>query len=128
MALPDVVTLVVAYLDALHSTPTVASRVPNPRPNELIEVRRVGGAGLPPVRDVARLDIFSWSATEIAAETLGATVRAQMLALARSSLGGVPVYRVEETLYRQFDDPGSGAPRMWGTYAITLRANEILPA
>lgn len=127
MALPDAVALVVAYLDGLHPVP-VASKVPHPRPDEFIQVRRVGGGGLPPVRDVARLDIFSWSTSGVTAETLGAAVRKEMLALARTTLlGGVQCYRVEESLYRQFDDPETGAARCWGTYALTLRADDILP-
>lgn len=126
MALPDAVALVVAYLDGLHAQ-RVASEVPDPRPTELIQVRRVGGAGLAPVRDVARLDIFCWSTTSAAAEALGALVRAEMHALHRSILGGIDCYRVEETLYRQFDDPETGLPRTWGTYALTLRANDVRP-
>lgn len=127
MALPDAVALVVSYLNGLH-TPDVVSEVPNPRPAEFIQVRRVGGAGLPPVRDVARLDIFTWSTGAPAAMALGNTVRAQMLALARTTLLGVQCYRVEETLFRQFDDELTGQARCWGTYALTLRADEILPA
>lgn len=128
MAMPDAVVLVVTYLDGLH-TEKVASKVPNPRPAKLIQVRRVGGGGLPPVRDLARLDIFCWDdAGSAAAATLGSTVRAEMLALAGTSLSGVQCYRVEESLFRQFDDDESGTYRTWGTYALTLRADEVLPA
>lgn len=125
MALPDVVALVVAYLDTLHGT--VVSKVPQPRPTEFVQVRRIGGAGLPPVRDVARLDIFSWSTSGPSAMTLGNLVRAEMFALARTSTLGIPCYRVEESLFRQFDDPETGQARCWGTYALTVRADDILP-
>lgn len=127
MAIPDAVALTIAYLDSLHAISVVAT-VPNPRPAQFIQVRRFGGAGLQPVRDQPRLDIFCWSTDGPAAMTLGNTVRAEMLALARTSLGGVQCYRVEESLFRQFDDPETGQARSWGTYALTLRANEILPA
>lgn len=127
MALPDAVALVVTYLDGLHSQ-RVASEVPNPRPTELIQVRRVGGGGLPPVQDLARLDIFCWSTTSVAAEALGALVRKEMLALARTTTLGVACSRVEETLYRQFDDAETGAYRTLGTYALRLRADDVLPA
>ena len=60
--------------------------------------------------------------------TLGNTVRAEMFALARTSLSGVQCYKVEETLFRQLDDEKTGQARCWGTYALTLRANDILPA
>ena len=128
MALPDAVALVVSYLDGLHPTLTVSSEVPSPRPGEFIQVRRVGGAGLPPVRDVARLDIFTWSTGGPAAMALGNTIRAEVFALARTTLLGIQCYRVEETLFRQFDDELTNQARCWGTYALTLRADEILPA
>lgn len=126
MAYPDAVALIVAYLDGLHTKP-VATRVPDPRPSEWIQVRQIGGASLPPVREVVRLDVFYWAATEPAAKAGGMTVRGQMQALAGTSLSGVQVYRVEESLQRQWDDPLTGAPAWWSTYALTLRANEILP-
>lgn len=126
MAIPDAVALVVSYLDGLHSE-TVSAEVPDPRPTTFIQVRRIGGAGLPPVRDVARLDVMCWSTGSAAAMTLGQTVRAEMFALGRTSLSGVPVYRVEETLFRQWTDPETGQPCAWGTYALTLRANDVKP-
>lgn len=128
MPIPDAVALVIAYLDGLH-TEQVSAKVPNPRPSKLIQVRRIGGGGLPPVRDVARLDVICWDdAGSAAASTLGTTVRAEMFALARTTtLGGVDCYRVEESLFRQFDDEETEAYRTWGTYALTLRANEIPP-
>lgn len=127
MAIPDAVGLVIAYLEGKHTEPVV-SRVPSPRPGKFIRVRRVGGGALPPVRDVPRLDVECWAETEPEAAALGATVRAEMLALAGTTVSGVECYRVEETLYRQIDDPETGTPKIWGTYALTLRANDILPA
>lgn len=126
MSYPDAVALTVAYLDGLHSVP-VASRVPNPRPGEWVQVRQVGGAELPPVRDVARLDVFYWAATEPAAKTGGMTVRGELHALAGTTVSGVLIYRVEETLQRQTDDPLTGTPGWWATYAITMRADAVLP-
>lgn len=126
MAIPDAVALVRTYLDGLHSEPVV-TRVPNPRPATFIRVRRVGGAALPPVRDVARLDVQCWAPTEPEAATLGALVRKEMLALRGTTVGGVECYRVEETLYRQADDPETGTPQTWATYALTLRAEDVLP-
>lgn len=126
MAIPDALGLVRAYLDSLHADPVI-TRVPNPRPAKFIQVRRFGGAVLRPVRDLAQLDVFSWAADEPAAAALGATVRAEMLALDGTSLLGVECYSVEENLYRQFDDPETATPRMWGTYSLVLRSDDVRP-
>ena len=125
MAYPDAVALVIAYLDGLHTEP-VASRVPDPRPDTWIQVRQVGGTWEPPVRDTARLDVFYWAPDEPTAKAGGMTVRGQIHALVGTSLSGVQVYRVEESLQRQIDDPLTGSPGWWATYAITLRANDAM--
>lgn len=127
MAYPDPVALLKPYLDGLHSVP-VSSRVPTPRPAEWIQVRLVGGAQLRPVRDVARVDVFYWAATEPEAATGAELVRRQIHALAKTStLGGVVCYRVEETLRpRPVDDPLTGGIRYWATYALTLRAEDAI--
>lgn len=128
MAYPDAVGLVIAYLAPLHVGKTVASRVPSNRPAEWIQVRQVGGAGMPPVRDVVRLDVFYWAADEPTAKAGGLLVRGEIQALARTSTLGVPCYRVEETLQRQWDDPlVENNYAWWASYALTLRADSVLP-
>lgn len=127
MAYPDAVAILAAYLDSLHTVPVV-TRVPSPRPAEFIQIRQVGGAELIPVRDVARLDVFYWAATEPAAKAGGMTVRGQIHALRGTTQSGVQIYRVEETLQRQTDDPLlTNAPGWWATYALTMRANDVVP-
>jgi len=127
MAYPDAVALVVSYLDGLHSVP-VSSRVPDPRPAEWIQVRHVGGADLRPVRDVSRLDVFYWAATDPAAFAGAELVRREIHAVAgTTTLGGVMCYRVDEFLSpRQFDDAETGTPRRWATYTLTLRADDAI--
>jgi len=128
VAFPDAVGLVIAYLDSLHSVP-VKSRIPNPRPAELIQVRQVGGAWMPPVRDSARLDVLYWAATEPAAFAGGELVRRQLHALQGTTLlGGVVCYRVDEFMSpRQYDDPlvPNNFAR-WATYSLLLRANDAV--
>ncbi len=126
MAYPDAVALIVAYLDGLHAV-SVASRVPSPCPAEWIQVRQIGGAELPPVRDVVRLDVFYWAETEPAAAAGGKLVRGQIHTLRGTSLLGVQCYRVEESLQRQTDDPLTGKPGWWATYALMLRADDVQP-
>lgn len=126
MTYPDVVALVVTYLDGLHAVP-VATRIPSPRPAEFIQVRQVGGAWEPPVRDTVRLDVFYWAATEPAAFTGAELVRRELHALAGTSTLSVVCYRVDETLApRQWDDPLIGTPGRWATYSLLVRANNAV--
>jgi len=126
MAFPDAVALVVAYLDPLTAA-TVASRVPNPRPTQLVQVRRVGGLPLPPVRDVARLDVICWEITDAKAWTLAATIREAVWALAGTTLLGPVTYSVSEFMGpRQSDDSDTGTPRVWMTFELALRADDVI--
>jgi hypothetical protein len=126
VAYPDAVALIVAHLDTLHAVP-VAARVPSPQPAEWIQVRQVGGAWLPPVRDVVRLDVFYWAATEPAAFTGAETVRRELHALVGTALSGVQVYRVAETMApRQTGDALEDKPGRWATYDLTLRADDAV--
>lgn len=127
MSSPDVIALMIAYLDGVMATDVkVATRVPDPRPAKLLQVRLVSQPKLPPVRRIARFDVFGWGADvtdETGAMDLGRTARDAINALIGTTLlGGVEVYRVEETLgLRQFDDDKTGTPRSWATYAVTHR-------
>jgi hypothetical protein len=127
VAYPDALDLVRDYLAGLHSGVTVATRVPSPQPATWIQLRQVGGSELPPVRDTSRLDVFYWSTDEPTAKAGGMTVRGEIHALAHTSTLGVVCYRVEEFLQRQTDDPLEGKPGWWATYALTLRANDVVP-
>jgi hypothetical protein len=128
VAYPDAVALVVAYLGPLHTGKTVASRVPSPRPDEWIEVRQVGGAWDPPVREQVRLDVFYWALTEPAAQTGAEAVRREIHSLASTSTLGVQCYRVDELMGpRQWDDPLTpNTFARWATYTLTLRADDAV--
>lgn len=127
MTWPDAVGLVVAYLDQALTPTLVASRVPEDRPDEFVQVRRVGGPATPPVRDQARLDVFTWAVTDPEAMDLAYTVREALWLLPGTDLLGPVVYRIEEFLGpRQDDDVVTGTPRVWATYSLTLRANNAI--
>lgn len=126
MAYPDALALLVTYLDGLFTT-QVASRVPSPRPTELIQIRQVGGAQVRPVRDRTVLDVFCWAATDPAAWAIAEPVRRAILGLGGTNALGVMCYRAEEFLSpRQFDDAETGSPRYWATYALVIRANDAI--
>lgn len=127
MAFPDPVDLVVDHLTPIVAPTKVASRVPHPRPAKFVQVRRVGGTPLQPVRDQARLDVFCWAATDPEAMTLALQVRAAFWALSGEALSGVTVYDVAEFMGpRQDDDPLTGTPRVWATYSLTVRADDVI--
>ena len=124
---PDVLDLVRDYLATAYSPTPVVTRIPSPRPATFIQIRHAGGTDLRPVRDRARLDVFSWDASEVEAQTLGLQVRASMHALAGTSGLGIMCYRVDEFLSpRPLEDLDSGASRSWATYSIDVRANDAI--
>jgi len=126
MTIPDTLGLLVTYLNT-QLTPPVHTRVPDMRPTEWVQLRRVGGTKAPPVRDRPRIDAFGWAATEPAAMALLLQVRALITALVGTDTIGVVVYRVQETLGpRQIDDDPSGQPGAWMTFSILNRADDLI--
>lgn len=127
MAFPDVNALVIGYLTPIVNPTAVVSRVPDPRPARLVQVRRVGGAALTPVRDTARLDVWCWDTTDRRAMELALTVRTAVWALSGKALLGPMCYRVQEFLApRLDDDPVTNSPRVWATYSLDVRANDVI--
>lgn len=132
MAFPDPLGDLLAYLAPLLSPIPVMTRVPPdaaPRV-PLVQIRRVGGAAEVPVRDTPRFDVWAWHNSDPEAMTLALAVRELIWALAGRNDLGYPCYLVEEFLGpRQADDTTSGTPRVWATYALTIRADDaVVPA
>jgi hypothetical protein len=127
MAFPDANGLLIAYLTPLTAPVPVVSRVPDPRPAPLVQVRRVGGAALLPVRDSARLDVKCWDPDDQAAMALALLVRAHVWALSGTALLGPVCYRVQEFLApRLDDDPVTNSPVAWATYSLDIRADDVV--
>ena len=129
MAYPDVLDLVRDYLATAYSPTPVVTRVPDPRPTVFVKLRHAGGTDLRPVRVRERLDLFVWSTSEPAAQTLALQVRASLHALAGTATltGGVMCYRVDEFLApRPLDDLTAGAFRSWATYSFDIRADDAI--
>lgn len=124
---PDIVALLRTYLLPTVAPVAVTSRVPDPRPDRLVQVRRVGGTQLRPVRDRPRVDVICWAPTDPDAFALADTVRTAVHALAGTTLLGVVCYRVDEFLGpTQIDDPLTGTPRVMATYSLTVRADAAI--
>lgn len=127
MSFPDVTGAVIGYLGPLRAPVPVVSRVPDPRPPRLVQVRLVGGGAAPPVRDAARIDIKCWDPDDEDAMALALAVRADIWALAGTSGLGFPCYRVTEFLVpRLDDDPVTGSPVVWATYSLLARATSAI--
>lgn len=127
MAFPDVTGAVITYLTPIVAPVRVVSRVPDPRPARLVQVRRVGGTGTAPVRDAARLDVWAWGPDDRTAMTLALQVREAVWALSGTTLLGVTCYEVSEFLGpRLDDDPLTNSPRVWATYSLLVRADSAI--
>lgn len=127
MAFENVITDVIAYLDPVDGTVPVHNDIPKPRPDEFIQVRRIGGPATPPVQETVRLDIFAWAETSPRAEELINLVRASIWALAGKATLGYMVYRVSEFMGpTQSTDVDTGIPRGWYRPEMTVRANDAI--
>lgn len=124
---PDVIDLLRDYLLPVVSPRQVASRIPDPRPDEWVQLRRVGGVQRRPVRDAPNVDVFCWALTDPAAWELADLVRRSIHSLAGTATLGLVVYRVQEMLGpTSTDDPLTGTPRVWATYTIDVRADDAI--
>jgi hypothetical protein len=129
MAYPDIISLLRTYLLAAPVSlgVTVASRVPDPRPTQWLQLRRVGGTQQRPVRDQPRIDAIVWDDDEPGAWTLADKVRRAIHDLAGTTKLGPMVYRVDEFLGPTFsDDTVAGAVRVMATYSISVRADDAI--
>ncbi|MEM9134279.1 MAG: hypothetical protein AAGE88_18165 [Actinomycetota bacterium] len=127
MAFADVTTQGITWLRNLV-TPDVVSRVPDPIPDRLVQWRRSGGPGLPPVREIARVDVWTWSRLGDAdAWALALEVRGHVWDLPGTTALGVPVYEVAEFKGPgNDDDDETGIARVWATYDLTVRAEDVM--
>jgi hypothetical protein len=123
MSYPDATRLVIDYLTPIVAPAEVHSRVPAPRPATFVQIRRVGGTVLWPVRDQPRLAITAWAPTETAAHDLLMAARRAIWELKNAVTLGVSCYQVEEfSGPASATDDQSGDPRWQLVVALTLRA------
>lgn len=124
---PDVTAALIGYLTPIMTPVRVVSRVPDPRPDRLVQVRRVGGTATPPVRDAARMDIWCWAPSDQPAMALALSVREAVWGLSGTTLLGATCYEVSEFLGPRLDeDPVTNSPRVWATYSLLVRADSAI--
>lgn len=99
----------------------VSVKVPNPRLDRMVIVRRDGGRRTGPVLETARIGVQVWGATFEECSALCALVRALLTAMP----DGDPVCAVEEVLAPSPVDDPSGQPLRFGTYLLTARGADF---
>lgn len=116
---PDAEQTVIDYLRPLVDPIHVGIRIPNPRPNRFLQVRRAGGVA-DQLIDRARLDVFAWADTEPAAHDLAMQVRRHLAAMP-GLRNGVRVTDAAEFAGPLPAPDDSQQPRWLVTYEIALR-------
>ena len=129
MAIPDTVGLMIAWVVGLSlpGSPPVSAEIPDPLTEDHVQVRRLGGPALPPVRDQPLIHLSSWAPTDKLALDRLNIIRPQMWALVGTATLGVTVYELDETAGpTSTTDPQGGRPFAFMRWAVTVRANDII--
>jgi hypothetical protein len=128
---PDVVDLAVDYVKAGLVARGVAAPVGARTPSSgipaagFVLLRRLGGPRRDIVTDQPQLGVECWADTEHRAQTLAQLVRALLFALRGGTLGGHPVYRVQEFAGpAALPDPDTSKPRYVFTHLVDIRGTE----
>jgi hypothetical protein len=120
------VTAIRDGLTAQSSTATVGTRVPNPRPDLFVTVRRIGGVRRNLVVDSAQLSVECWGLSEQTAHDLAQLCRGFIHAARGTNQDGTVVYHVAEIGGPALlPDPASEQPRYVATYEIGTRGTAV---
>lgn len=121
---PDAIGTTVAAIKAALPTFSVGTKVPNPRPDRLVTVRRTGGPRATRVSDLPQITVEVWAPTDIAAHDACQLARAAVTGLADgTNRDGVIVYRVDEFAGpADLPDPLTPYPRWTFTVSMHVRA------
>ena len=129
---PDATAVVVRFLArqfaATDAPVPVGTRVPNPRPERFVLVRRVGGHRATLVTDAARLAVEAWDSSPANAADLAERCRSWLHAMAGTVQDDVPVYVVGDVGGpADLPDPLSDQPRYTFTVEVTVRGGTSGP-
>jgi hypothetical protein len=116
---PDATLLATGYLRPLLAPVHVGSRVPDPRPAEMVLLRRLGGTRRNAVVDGARIDVQVWAPDDPRASELAETARYHLARICEY----VPEVRVsaEETGPTLIPDAPADVPRALMTVVLSVR-------
>jgi hypothetical protein len=127
LVFPDAVRLALdtlaAELPALVGAPVpTGNRVPSPRPDRFVRVRRQGGTRVTVVTEAAQLGIEAWAPDVGGADELAQACRSVLFGMKGRTIDGVPVYLVEDIGGpSEVADPLSDQPRAQFAVAVHLR-------
>lgn len=117
----DTAATVITVLNAAL-TPPVSGKVPNPRPDTFVTVRRTGGAQANRVVDAATIVVEAWALTDTAALDLAQLARRALHEAQGTVVGDTTVYRVQELSGpAELPDPLSEQPRTTQTFTVETR-------
>lgn len=126
MAIPDTPALLITWLETQALGPTFGAKLPDPIPDDYVQIRRIGGPALPPVRDQPLIQFSSWAATGQLAMDMLHTLRPLLFALVGTATLGPVVYDVaEQAGPTSTTDPQTGRPWAFMRTSITIRADEL---
>lgn len=116
------ITCLSGALDDRASPAIVRSRVPNPRPDLFVTVRRIGGVQRNLVVDQAMLSVEAWATLDEDAHDLAQLCRGILNAAEGTAHSGTLIYRCDEIGGPALlPDPDSDQPRYVATYLIATR-------
>lgn len=125
---PDSVLLASDELEAqlpalVGAAVPVGNRVPTPRPDRFVRVRRQGGTRITVVSEAAQLEVQAWALDQAQAEDLAQACRSILHGMACRTVAGVPVYLVDDVGGpAEVPDPLSDQPVSQFSVAMHVRA------
>lgn len=122
----DAEAMAVQYLIPLLTDAHISSDVPDPIPDQLVTVQRVGGTTQNLVTDAPLLIFQSWAKNKPDAYDLCKLVRAHVNAMPGTTVNGIWVYKVTEAGGPAYlPDPDTNTPRYQFTAQVRLRGISI---
>jgi len=120
---PDAELLVIDFLRDWIPTATIVSRIPSPRPAELILVHRLPGGGRSNiVLETVRLEIAAHAADDVAADDLARDARSVLSGIVGTH-PSTTVYRIDDVDDVDTPDPVSGESRSVFSIDLTIRCH-----
>ena len=115
----DVEALIVAYLDPLLAA-KVSTRIPNPRPVELVRVQRIGGTRQNIVQERPLILVECWGASSVSAFTLASQVWGLLDALDDTTAQDAWFHAAELSSPVSLPDPSTASPRYQFTASMVV--------